>query len=102
MVFTAPAINDDPGMLKVGEPVLVQTFIVESAIERLNVCVLIRLAGFDEKEAECRRACAQVSIAQLQSFLPLSVRIALGSYSRVGQRSPDFASRFIRAAGPSF
>lgn len=50
VVFAAPCIDDDLGMLQAGEPVLVQALIPEPAIERLDVGDLVGFAGFNQEE----------------------------------------------------
>ena len=42
-----PASDDRGGMGEAYEPVLVQAFISEAAVEGLDIGVLVRFAGFD-------------------------------------------------------
>jgi hypothetical protein len=43
-----PLLDDAPGIGEIEKPVLVQTAVPESAIERLHEGILGRLAGLDE------------------------------------------------------
>lgn len=50
VVLPAPSLDDHTGMCQAGEPVLVQTFLPEAAVERFDVGVLVGLARFDEEQ----------------------------------------------------
>jgi len=47
VVLAMPASDDCYGMGEAHEPVLVQAFISKTAVERLDVGVLVRFAGLD-------------------------------------------------------
>jgi len=43
IVINAPVLDDFPGLIETHEPVLVQTFIPEPAVEALHVAIINRL-----------------------------------------------------------
>ena len=45
IVFVPPILDFPPGVVKRKKPVRLQTFIAEAAIERLDHCIICRLAG---------------------------------------------------------
>lgn len=52
VVVDTPHANLRTRLVKIGEPVLVQAFIAEAAVEALNERVLDRLAGLDEMQSD--------------------------------------------------
>lgn len=80
VIFPAPSFDDHTGVCQAGEPVFVQAFLPEAAIERFDVGVLVGLAKLDEEQLNTPSvAWAQLSMARPQNSLPLSVRIALSN-----------------------
>lgn len=51
-VFLTPVLNQLPGMAYRDEPMLVQAFIPELAVEAFNVSVLLRVAKLDEAQVQ--------------------------------------------------
>lgn len=52
VVVLAPALDRALRIGQAGEPVLVQAFVSEAAVEALDVSILDRLAGGDEEQLE--------------------------------------------------
>ena len=50
VVFSSPGLYDEPGMAQVEKPMLVQAFVPEATVERLDVRVLVRLARLDQTQ----------------------------------------------------
>ncbi len=50
VVFPVLSLNDHTGMRQAGEPMLVQAFLSEAAVERFDVGVLVGLARLDEEQ----------------------------------------------------
>ena len=52
VVFAPPGLHDRTGMENAGEPMLVQAFVTQAAIERFDVGVLIWLARVDQAQLQ--------------------------------------------------
>ena len=52
VVIDPPGFDGFPGILQVQEPVLVEAFVSKLAVEGFDKCVLNRLAGVDEVQAD--------------------------------------------------
>ena len=48
VIVLSPLVDDNPGMVKGVEPVLIQALIPELAIEAFDECILCRLARLNQ------------------------------------------------------
>src|SRR5262245_22115963 len=71
IVVHAPGLDDLTRVRQAAEPVLVQALVTESAVETLDVGILIRLAGFDEVQPDAVGVgpCIQRSADELGSIV---------------------------------
>ena len=51
VVFLTPSFDDGLGVGQASEPVIIQAFIAQATIERLDVRILIRLAWLDQAQS---------------------------------------------------
>ena len=52
VVFSAPGFDHCSRMKQVGEPVLIEAFVAQPAVETLDARILVRLAGLDESQGD--------------------------------------------------
>lgn len=74
-LYSHPQVSQGACVGTPGEPVVIQALIAESAVERLNVCVLVRFAGLDQSQRDA------VEVGPCQHRSTRKFRAVAGSYN---------------------